>query len=87
MLELDDIQAGVVHPRPTRYAGAVLLGRIDNARDGRELLRRLIPFVPSAAGAYDPDRRAWAAVALSFQGLTALGVPDDSLATFPEAFQ
>jgi len=86
-LELDDIQAPVLHPRPTRYAGAVILGRIDDRHDGRELLRRLIPFVPSAAGPSDPDREAWAAVAFSFQGLKALGVPEDSLASFPQEFQ
>ena len=35
-LERDDMQAALLHARPTRYAGAVLLGRIDNRRDGRE---------------------------------------------------
>ena len=86
-MELDDIQAPVLHPRPTRYAGAVILVRIDDRRDGRELLRRLIPIVPSAAGPLDPDRKAWASVALSFQGLKALGVPEDTLAGFPQEFQ
>ena len=86
-LEVDDIQAPLLHPRPTHYAGAVILGRIDDRRDGRELLRRLIPFVPSASGPLDPDRKAWAAVALSFQGLKALGVPADTLASFPQEFQ
>jgi Dyp-type peroxidase family len=87
MLELDDIQAGLVHPRPTRYAGAVLLGRVDNPRDGRELLRRVIPLIPSAAGSSEPRKEGWAAVGLSFQGLKALGVPEDSLASFPPEFQ
>jgi Dyp-type peroxidase family len=63
-LELDDMQAALVHPRPTRYAGAVLLGRIDNPRDGRELLRRLIAFIPSGAGSMDPSQVAWARDAL-----------------------
>jgi Dyp-type peroxidase family len=87
MLELDDIQAGLVHPRPTRYAGAVLLGRVDNPHDGRELLRRVIPLIPSAAGSSEPHKEGWAAVGLSFQGLKALGVPEDSLASFPPEFQ
>ena len=86
-LEVDDIQAPLLHPRPTHYAGAVILGRIDDRRDGRKLLRRLIPFVPTASGPLDPDRKAWAAVALSFQGLKALGVPADTLASFPQEFQ
>ena len=63
-LEVDDIQAPLLHPRPTHYAGTVILGRIDDRRDGRELMRRLIPFVPSASGPPPPDRSAWAAVAL-----------------------
>jgi Dyp-type peroxidase family len=86
-LERDDMQAPLLHPRPTHYAGTLLLARIDDRRDGRELLRRLIPFVPSAAGRPDPERKAWAAVALSFQGLKALGVPGDTLASFPQEFQ
>jgi Dyp-type peroxidase family len=86
-LEVDDIQAPLLHPRPTRYAGAVILVRIDDPGAGRELLRRLIPFVPSAAGPAEPDRRAWAAVALSFHGLEALGVPEDTLASFPPEFR
>jgi Dyp-type peroxidase family len=86
-LELDDIQAPLLHPRPTRYAGVVILARIDDRRGGRELLRRLLPFVPSAAGRTEPHLEAWAAVALSFQGLKALGVPEDTLASFPPEFQ
>ena len=86
-LEVDDIQAPLLHPRPTRYVGAVILVRIDDRRDGRELLRRLIPIVPSAAGPLDPDRKAWAAVALTFQGLKALGVPQITLGSFPQEFE
>jgi Dyp-type peroxidase family len=86
-LEVDDIQAPLLHPRPTRYAGAAILVRIDDRRGGRELLRRLIPYVPSAAGPTVPDLEAWAAVALSFQGLKALGVPEDTLARFPPEFR
>jgi hypothetical protein len=44
-LELDDIQGGVLHPRPSPYVGTYLLLRIDDHRAGRELLRRLHPVV------------------------------------------
>ena len=86
-LELDDIQAAVVHPRPAPYVGRLILFRVEDRRDGREFLRRLIPHLASAIGAPDRKRDAWATVALTFQGLQALGVPDESLATFPEEFR
>src|SRR5262249_11407403 len=55
--------------------------------DGREGLRRLIPLLPSATDVPDVSQQATAAVALSFQGLKALGVPADTLASFPPEFQ
>jgi len=44
-LELDDIQRGVLHPRPSPYVGTYLLMRIDDRRVGRALLRRLMPVI------------------------------------------
>src|SRR3954466_13999706 len=58
-LDLDDIQAGALHERPSPYVGAYLLLRIDDRRDGRELVRRLLPLLApgrSMAG-HVPD--AW----------------------------
>ncbi len=86
-LELDDIQHPVLRPRPSPYAGAYIVLRIDDRRAGREGLRRLIPLLSSAADVPDPNQKAAAAVALSFQGLKALGVPADTLASFPEEFR
>jgi Dyp-type peroxidase family len=86
-LELDDIQAGALRPRPSPYAGAYFLLRIDDRRAGRELLRRISPALASAANPADPAKQAWLALALSFQGLKALGVPEESLASFPPEFQ
>jgi Dyp-type peroxidase family len=86
-LELDDIQAAVVHPRPAPYVGALILVRVDDRRDGRELLRRLIPHLVPATGSPDRKRDAWAAVAFTCSGLKALGVPEESLTTFSPEFQ
>jgi Dyp-type peroxidase family len=87
-LQLDDMQAAVLHPRPSPYVGSLILARVDERRDGRELLRRVLPFLLSAADSpHDGKREAWAAVGFTFQGLKALGVPEDSLASFPAAFQ
>jgi Dyp-type peroxidase family len=85
-LELDDIQAGVLMPRPNPYAGAFWGLRIDDPRAGRELLRRLIPLLEPASS-YDPDRPVSLGVALSYAGLERFGVPQASLATFPPEFQ
>jgi Dyp-type peroxidase family len=84
--ELGDIQAAVLRPRPTPYAGAYLALRIDDRHAGRELLRRLIPILDSVAS-FDPDRQVSLMVALSFHGLEALGVPEESLASFPPEFR
>ena len=87
-LELDDIQAAVLYPRPSPYVGTLMFARVDDRRDGRELLRRLLPtLVAAEPRSQDPKRDAWAAVALTFRGLKALGVPADNLATFPETFR
>ena len=55
-LELDDIQAGALEPRPVPYAGVYQILRLDDRHAGRELLRRLIPYLDSVAS-FDPRRR------------------------------
>jgi Dyp-type peroxidase family len=86
-LELDDIQAGVLRPRPTPYAATYVVFRIDERRAGSELIRRLSSVVASAADPQSPARDAWVSVALSFQGLKALGVPQAALESFSPEFQ
>jgi Dyp-type peroxidase family len=87
MLELDDIQSGVLRPRPAPYAAAYVLFRIDDAKAGRELMRRIRAVVTSAANPESPGGDTWLSVALSFQGLKALGVPRTSLESFSPEFQ
>src|SRR3712207_5528240 len=86
-LELDDIQCGVLHPRPSPYVGTYLLLRIGDRRAGRELVRRLHPVVAASQPASDPARDAWVTVAFTFQGLRALGVPEPSLDSFAPEFK
>jgi Dyp-type peroxidase family len=86
-LELEDIQSGVLRPRPSPYAATYIIVRIDTARDGRDLLRRLIPVVTSAAAAATSGRDTFVSVALTFDGLKALGVPQASLDSFAWEFQ
>jgi Dyp-type peroxidase family len=85
-VELDDIQATVLHQRPEPYYGTHVMLHIDHAAGGRELVRRLVPHIDSAANWWQADE-TWTAVALSYQGLVALGVPEASLQRFPETFR
>ena len=85
-LDLDDIQATILRPRPAPYFGTHVGLRVDDARAGRELLRRLLPYVDSAAGWWQA-RSTWLSVGISFAGFEALGVPPDSLQSFPETFR
>jgi Dyp-type peroxidase family len=87
MLELDDIQSGVLRPRPNPYAAVYVLFRIDDPGAGRELIRRIRPVVASAAHPESPAGDTWVSVALSYQGLKALGVPQQSLDSFSPEFQ
>src|SRR5215470_11996121 len=85
-LDLHEIQATVLRSRPAPYFGTHVLLRVDDAQAGRELLRRLTPHVDSAAGWWKAAN-AWLAVGISYAGLEALGVPETSLQSFPEAFR
>lgn len=87
MLELDDIQSGVLRPRPAPYAATYILLRIDDARAGRELMGRLGKVVASAAHPTSPAANTWVSVSLTYPGLQALGVPKDSLDSFAWEFQ
>ncbi len=86
-LELDDIQSGALHERPSPYVGRYLLLRIDDRRAGRELVRRLLPVVDSGRTSTDPARGAWITVAFTYHGLEALGVPQESLDSFAPEFR
>src|SRR5215471_19977787 len=87
LLELDDIQSGVLRPRPTPYVATYIVLRIDNRAAGRELMRRVSNVVTPAANPTSPLADTWVSVALTYQGLKALGVPNDSLDSFAWEFQ
>jgi Dyp-type peroxidase family len=85
-VELEDIQATVLRYRPEPYYGTHVMLHVDDACAGRELLRSLAPHVASAADWWQASE-PWIAVAVTYSGLVALGVPGDSLQSFPEAFR
>ena len=86
-LELDDIQSGVLRPRPTPYVATYIGFRIDDRNTGRELMRRASQVVTSAANPNSPLADTWVSVALTFKGLEALGVPPESLESLPWEFR
>jgi len=83
-LDLDDVQAMVIRERPEPYFGTHVLLRVDDPSAGREFLRRLIPHVDSAA---TMTGDAWLGAGITYGGLKALGLPEESLHSFPEAFR
>ncbi len=85
-IELDDIQATVLRYRPEPYYGTHVMLHVEDAHAGREFVRRLTPHVDSAAEWWRAGE-AWTSIAISYTGLVALGLPQDSLDSFPEAFR
>src|SRR5436190_2636292 len=79
VLELDDIQSGVLRPRPTPYAATYVGFRIDDRKTGRELMQRVSTVVTSAANPKGPRADVSVSVAVTCRGLEALGVPPESI--------
>ena len=86
-LEVSDIQATVLRPRPSPYKGEYVVLRINEAAQGREFLRRIIPYVAPAVDWWVPGIPAWLGIVFTYQGLKALGLPQPSLDSFPEEFR
>ena len=87
MLELDDIQSGVLRPRPTPYVATYIALRIDDRQAGRALMQRISNAVTSAANPESPLADTWVSVALTYHGLKALDVPQESLDSFSWEFR
>ena len=87
MLELDDIQSGVLRPRPTPYVATYIAFHIDERAAGRQLMRLAARVVTSAANPTSPLADTSVSVALTYNGFKALGVPQESLDSFSWEFQ
>ncbi|WP_395312013.1 peroxidase [Mycobacterium sp. AMU20-3851] len=88
MLELDDIQH-IMLTRTPAITGRYEFLTFDTPAGGRAWLAALTDLVQSAAEVHatmDSSDR-WVTVAFTWNGLRALGVTEDSLATFPGAFR
>src|SRR5271163_3112189 len=88
MLEFDDIQH-ILLTRTPAMTGRYEFLTFSNPAGGRAWLSELIPVVESAAAAQasmDSTKR-WVTLAFTWNGLRALGVPEESLTTFPQEFR
>jgi Dyp-type peroxidase family len=86
-LEFDDIQSGALRPRPSPYAATYIGLRIDDRKAGRDLMRRALGVVNSAADATSRTGDAWVSLAITCEGLKALGVPQASIDSLAPEFQ
>src|SRR5215831_17035572 len=88
MLELDDIQH-ILLTRTPALTGRYEFLSFGNSAGGRAWLAEILERAQSAAQAKDSvqQERRWVTVAFTWNGLRALGVPEASLATFPEEFK
>ncbi|WP_174372037.1 Dyp-type peroxidase [Nocardia pneumoniae] len=88
MLETDDIQH-IVLTRVPALTGRYEFLSFDSGDGGRAWLSGMVGRVASAADAQRlvSTARQWVTLAFTWTGLRALGVPDQSLATFPEEFR
>ncbi|AKS34024.1 Dyp-type peroxidase [Mycolicibacterium goodii] len=88
MLELDDIQH-ILLTRTPAITGRYEFLTFDTPAGGRAWLSALLDKVQSAAdvmASMDASDR-WVTVAFTWTGLRALGVPQESLTTFPDEFR
>jgi hypothetical protein len=85
-LDISDIQA-TLRPRPSPYRGEYVVLRIDDVGQGREMLRRIIPHVAPADDWWVPSLPGWLGIVFTYNGLKALGLPQESLDSFPAKFR
>ena len=86
-VEIGDVQATILRPRPSPYRGEYVVLNVADPAQGRDMLRRIVPHVAPAGSSWAPSLTGWLGVAFTFRGLRAIGLPEDSLGTFPPEFR
>ncbi|MGV0851052.1 Dyp-type peroxidase [Mycolicibacterium phlei] len=88
MLQLDDIQH-ILLTRTPALTGRYEFISFDTPDGGRSWLSALLDKVQSAAAVQTgmDSAERWVTLAFTWHGLRALGVPEESLATFPDEFR
>jgi deferrochelatase/peroxidase EfeB len=87
MLDLCNIQGNILRGYASFPHACFLYLNIQNAEDARALVQTLLDTDPITPGRWSAKLDATLNLALTFEGLRAIGVPEESLATFPAEFQ
>ncbi|HBH34673.1 MAG TPA: peroxidase, partial [Psychrobacter sp.] len=85
-MELEDIQAIILHDRPAPYYGTLVALKVNDSNAGRELLKAVLPNVTGSKN-FQKDMDANLTIVMTYEGLKALGLPQSSLDSFPENFK
>ncbi|GAB4053094.1 Dyp-type peroxidase [Spirosoma litoris] len=85
-IALEDIQALILRSRPVPYYGTIAILEIDDAKQARQVVKELLPLITSAKDWHKNDD-ASVAIAFTYKGLAKIGLPTDSLDSFPESFR
>ena len=85
-IELDDIQSIILRSRPIPYFGTIAALKVTSGKQGRALLKEILPMVTSSLN-WHKETEASVSITLTYEGLKALGVPQESLDSFPPAFR
>ncbi|MGB3150526.1 MAG: Dyp-type peroxidase [Maribacter sp.] len=85
-LDLEDIQSIILRSRPIPYFGTLATLKINSSSEGKALLKKILPLISSAKNWHN-DQEASVTISITFEGLKALGLPQESLDSFPESFK
>ncbi len=87
MLDLSNIQGNILRGYASFPHAHFLYLEISSADDARLFVQRLLDTGSVTPGQWREKPNATLNLALTFDGLRALGLPEESLATFPAEFQ
>ncbi|MBL3546583.1 Dyp-type peroxidase family [Chryseobacterium rhizosphaerae] len=85
-LELDQIQSIILRSRPIPYFGTVVLVEIKDKEAGKTLIKNLLPELTTSVNWHNSNNGA-ATIAISYKGFIALGLPKETLDSFPNEFK
>lgn len=85
-IALDDIQALILRSRPVPYFGTVAIFEIDDATQAKSILKELLPLITSAQN-WHQNEDASVTLTFTYKGLGKIGLPKESLDSFPESFR